>query len=102
MGCSALLYGRFADYQESRFQASKRSNMCSADLEVGRFADIYEVCFQASKHSEMDCVEVQGGLFVDSQGWHFQLSKRSDNCSTILQEDRFAYVHEEWFHGTKL
>ena len=34
MGCSALLCGRFADSQESRFQASKRTNMGSALLEV--------------------------------------------------------------------
>ncbi len=49
MGCSALLCGRFDDSQESRFQASKRSNMFSAVLENGRSADIHEFCFQAAK-----------------------------------------------------
>ena len=34
MGCSALLCGRFADSQESRFQVSKRSNMCSAVVKL--------------------------------------------------------------------
>ena len=36
MSCFALLCVRFDDSQESRFQASKRSNMGSAVLEVGR------------------------------------------------------------------
>ena len=40
---------RFAVSQESRFQASKRSNMGSALLVGGRFADIQEFCFQAAK-----------------------------------------------------
>ncbi len=57
---SALLCGRFADSQESRFQASKCSNMGSAVLEVGRSAHIHEFFFQAAKRSDMDCVELQG------------------------------------------
>ena len=40
MSCSALLYGRFADSQESRFQASKSSNMVSAVMEGVSSADI--------------------------------------------------------------
>ncbi len=67
MGCSALLCGRFADSQESCFEASIRTNMCSAVLEGGRSANIHEFCFQPAKCSDMDCVEVQGGLFVESQ-----------------------------------
>ena len=47
MGCSDLLCGRFADSQESRFQASKHSNMSSALLEVVHSADIHEFCIQA-------------------------------------------------------
>ncbi len=47
MGCFALLCGRFDDSQESRFQASKRSNMGSAVLQRGRSADIHGFCFQA-------------------------------------------------------
>ena len=39
MGCSALICGRFDNSQESRFQASKRSNMGSAVLQGGRSAD---------------------------------------------------------------
>ena len=42
----------------------------------------------------MDCDEMKGGLFADSQEWDFQAAKRSDKCSTILQEGRFADVHE--------
>ena len=73
MGCSALLCGRFADSQESLFQASKRSNMSSAVQDGGRSADIHEFCFKAAKRSDMDCDELQGCLFPDSQECHFQL-----------------------------
>ena len=65
MGCSALLCGRFANFQESRFQSTKRSNICSAVLEYGRSANIHEFCFQAAKRSDMDCFDVQGGLFAE-------------------------------------
>ena len=58
MGCSALLCGRFADSQESRFQALKRSNMGSALLEGGRSADIHEFCYQTAKRSDMECLEM--------------------------------------------
>ncbi len=76
------------------FSGSKRSNMCSAVLEVGRSADIYEFCFPAAKRSDKDCVEVQGRLFDDCQEWRFNFSKRSGNFSTILQEGRFPDVQE--------
>ena len=49
IGCSALLYGRFAHSQESRVQASKYSNMGSIVLKGGHFANIYKFCFQAAK-----------------------------------------------------
>ena len=65
MGCSSLLCFRFADSQESLFQASKRTNTCSAVLEDGRSANIHEFCFQAAKRSDMDCFDVQGGLFAE-------------------------------------
>ena len=56
--------GGFHDAQESRFQASKRSNMGSVVLVIGRCADIQEFCFEAAKRSDMDCAELQGGLFL--------------------------------------
>ena len=59
--------GRFDDSQESRFQATKRSNMGSAVLESGCSADIHEYCFQAARRSDMDCFEVQVSPFADSQ-----------------------------------
>ncbi len=95
MDCSALLCGRFADSQESRFQVSKRSNMGCAVLEVDRSADVHEFCFQAAKRSDKVCVELHGCLFDDFYEWHYQVSKRSDNCSSILQERRLADVQEE-------
>ena len=67
MGSFALICGQFDSSQESRFQASKRSNMGSADLESGRCSDIQEICFQAAKYSYMVCVELQWVLFADCQ-----------------------------------
>ena len=40
---------RFANVQESRFQAWKFSYMISAVQQGGRFADIQELCFQTVK-----------------------------------------------------
>ena len=78
MGCSALLCCRFDDSQESRFQASKRSNIGSAVKEVGRSADIHEFCFQGAKRSTMDRVNVQG-------------AKLLYKINTIRKEGRFAH-----------
>ncbi len=94
MACSVRLCGRFADSHESRFQASKRSNMISTVLEGVHSADIHEFCIQATKRSDMDCVEQQGCLFADRQEWHFQAASRSDKSSTILQEGRDAHAQE--------
>ncbi len=58
MGCSDLLCGRLADSQESRFQASKRSNMGSNVLECGRSADINEFRFEATIRSDINCDEL--------------------------------------------
>ena len=73
MGCSALLIGRFADSQESRFQASKRTNMGSAVLEGGRPANIHEFCFQVAKRSDMDCVQVQVAYLLKVRNGIFRL-----------------------------
>ncbi len=97
MGCSALLCGLFADFQESRFQSTKRSNMCSAVLEYGRSAYFHEFCFQAAKRSDMDCVELQGCRFADCQERHFQAAKRSDKSGTILQEVDFLMLRNRVF-----
>ena len=80
-----------SDSEESRFQASKCSNMCSAVLEGGLSADIHEFCFQAAKRSD---VELQGCLFADRQEWHFQAARRSYKSSTILQEGTYAHAQE--------
>ena len=58
---------RFAETQESSFEAWKRSNMGSAVLLGGRSSYIHEFCFQASKRSDMDCVELQWCLIADCQ-----------------------------------
>ena len=58
---------RFFDSQESRFKASKGSNICSAVRVVCRSAAIQEYCFEAAKLSGMDCAVQEGGLFADCQ-----------------------------------
>ncbi len=73
MGCSALVYGRFADSQESRFQSSKRKNMGSAVLEGGRLANIHELSFQAAKPSDMECVQVQVAYLLSVRNGIFRL-----------------------------
>ena len=60
MGCSALLCVRFDDYQDSRFQVTKRSNMCTAVLQGGRSADINEFSFEAAKRADMVSCELKG------------------------------------------
>ena len=69
---------RLADFQESYFQASKRTNMGIAVLEVGRSANNHELFSQAAYLSDIDCVELQAGLFADRQECDLQAAKRSD------------------------
>ena len=73
MGCSALLCRRFDESLESRFQASKRSNMGSTILEGCRSTDIHEFCFQAAKRSDMDCPELQRGYLRIVRNFIFRL-----------------------------
>ena len=75
MGCSAMFCDRFDDIEDSDFQASKLSNMCSAALLGGLYADIHEFCFQAAKRSDLVCVEQQWGLFADCHELHFRSRK---------------------------
>ena len=44
---------RFADVQDLRFQASKRSNMGNAVLLGGRNNNVKEFCFESAKRSDM-------------------------------------------------
>ena len=73
MVCSTLLCSGFDGPQESRFQASKRSNMGSVVLEIARCADIHGFCIQAANRPDMDCVELQCGLFADCRNGIFGL-----------------------------
>ena len=73
MGCFALVCGRFADSQKSRFQASKRSNMGSAVLEGGPSADIHDFYFQLQNVLKWT-VSMCTGVFSDCLDWQFQIS----------------------------
>ena len=93
MGCSSLLCGRFADSQESRFQASKRSNIGvlfwkGVVLLIFRnsvfMLQNVQIC-TVSKCNVVYLLIVVNGILA---------AKRSDNCSTILQEGRSAHAQE--------
>ena len=75
MFCNALLCGRFDDYQESRFQASKRSNMCSSVLESVLSAAIHEFCFDAAKRSDMDLSKYKGVYLLNVSNGIFRQRK---------------------------
>ena len=77
---------RFADTQETCFEAWIRSHMgCSAFLCV-RFVDSQESRIQVAKRSDMGIAVMKGLRFADFQEWYFQAAKRSNKSSTILQD----------------
>ena len=55
---------RFSDFQESRFQAKKRSYMASAVLQGGLFA-MYMNCFFIIRNVRIGLFELQLCLFAD-------------------------------------
>ena len=111
MGCTALLYVRFADVQELRFNMKNHQiwavlnckgfyllivrncifrlrNVqirCSTILQVGRNADAQESCFQASKRSNMGSALLVSGRFDDIQEFCLQTAKRSEMDCAELQ-----------------
>ena len=72
MGCSALLYGRFDDSQEKRFQASKCSSMgtailqvrCSVDFPNSLFKVQYVQIWTESKCKGVFLLIVRNGIFI--------------------------------------
>ena len=83
MGCFALLCGRFDDSQESRFQATKRSNMGSAVLQGGRSADFPNYVFKLQNF--LICtVSKCKCVFLLIVRMAFSRSKRSDKSGTFL------------------
>ena len=71
MSSGILQEGRFADAQESRFQAAKRLDMSSVILQEGRFADAQQSRFQDAKDEiwavlsshEVDFLILRNGVF---------------------------------------
>ena len=92
---------RFADSQESRFQALKFSNMGSAVLVGARSADIHELCFQTAKRSDMECADLQGGQLADAQEEVFQGTKRWNIGSAVQQWGWFADAQESYFQAAE-
>ena len=81
MGSAVL---KFADAQEWRFLAAKRSEMCSAVMKGLWFPYTQESCFDAWKSSHTGCSSLLCGRFADSQESRFQASKRSSMISAVL------------------
>ncbi len=86
MNCSALQCVRFDDYQESRFQVTKRSNMGSAVLLGGRSADFPNYVFKLQNVlfcNVSNCKRVY--LMIVRMA--FSGSKRSVKSSTFRKRD---------------
>ena len=66
MGIAVLQEGRLATFHKSRFQAAKRSDMCSAMLQQVRFIDDQDLCFQCSKSLDMGSDDMKGFQFSDA------------------------------------
>ena len=67
MGSAVQEWGSFADAQESRFQASKSSEMCSGIAQVGRNFDAQESRIQVAECSNKFIAGMKGLRFADSQ-----------------------------------
>ena len=50
----------------------------------------------------MFCAELQGRVLAEYQEFRIVAAKRSDKSSTLLQECRFANVHESSFQSAKI
>ena len=61
MDCDGLLRGLFADCQEWHLLAANRSDKCSTVMKGLRFADSQESSFQASKRSNIGSAILVGG-----------------------------------------
>ena len=86
MSCSALLCVRFVDSQESRFQATKRSNMGSAVLIGGRSADFTNYVFKL-QNVQIWTVSKCKRVYLLIVRMAFSVSKRSDKSNTFLKRD---------------
>ncbi len=99
---SPLLCGRFVDAQESRFQAANRSDNVNAVIKILWFVDTQESCFEACKRTHMGCSALLCCRYADSQKSRFQDSKRSNMGSSVLDCGRSADIHEFCFQADKL
>ena len=93
---------RFADTQESCFEARKRSHMGCATLLCGRFVDVQELRFKSENLSDMCCDKLQGCPFANCQKWYFQASKCSNMGSAVVLGGRSNGVLESCFETAKL
>ena len=65
MGNAVMKRLRFADTQQSCFEACKRSYIDGTALQCGRFADSQKSRFQASKSSNMVSAVLEGVSSAD-------------------------------------
>ncbi len=87
--------------QESRFQATKRSVICSTVIKGPRFGGPHKQCFEAWKCSHIDCSALLFGGFANSQESRFQDSKRSNMCCAALGSDCSADIYDFCFQDAK-
>ena len=57
--------------------------MGNAVQQDGRLATFQESCFQAAKRSDMNSIILEGGRFSDAQDFRFQTADRSDMFSAV-------------------
>ena len=82
---------RFADAQESRYQAWNRSYMGSTSCKKVDLMKFRKCVF---KFRNVNCAKLQGGRFVHFQEWSFQAATVSYMSSATEQEGRFAEAQE--------
>ena len=91
-----MLCGRFDDPQESRFQASKRSNMSSAVLQGGRSADFPNYVLKL-QNVQIWTVSKCKGVYMLIVRMSYSGSKLSDKSSTILKRDDLLMLRNSVF-----
>ncbi len=89
---------RFADTQESCFEASKRSHMGCAALLCGRFDDVLEMDYLGCEKFKFGQSRQERTSIADSQESRFQSSKRS---VIVLVSGPSADIQEFCFQAAK-
>ena len=96
LSCAALQCGRLAYAQESRNQAAKCSKMGSAATAVCNFLMLRNR-YSGCESTNMGIAIIKGLRFADSKESLFQASKLFNICSPVQVSGRFADIQEFFF-----